>query len=52
MSVTPCGGPMKAGEGRLCGNCDSQIAAMEHFSGICVRCELGKGFKCVRQTYV
>ncbi len=52
MSVTPCGGAMKAGEGRLCGNCESQIATADKFSGVCVRCELGRGFGCVRQTYV
>jgi len=27
MSVTPCGGPMKKGEERLCGQCDSQLNA-------------------------
>ena len=48
MSVTPCGGPMKKGEERLCGQCESQLMAVKELPGVCVWCELGKGFQCSR----
>lgn len=48
MSVTPCGGPMKKGEERLCGKCESQISMSADLPGACVKCELGKGFGCAR----
>jgi NADH dehydrogenase/NADH:ubiquinone oxidoreductase subunit G len=48
MSVTPCGGPMKPGEERLCGQCDSQLTAFKDMPGVCVWCDLGKGFQCSR----
>ncbi len=51
MSITPCGGPMKHGEERLCGMCDSKINPTPYQPGICVRCDLGKGFQCARQHY-
>ena len=51
MTVTPCGGPMKPGQERLCGGCESQQATMEYLPGACVRCELGKGFQCARHKY-
>ncbi|MCX5829146.1 MAG: 2Fe-2S iron-sulfur cluster-binding protein [Deltaproteobacteria bacterium] len=48
MSVTPCGNPMKTGEERLCGKCDSQMAMAEKMPGACVWCETGKSFQCSR----
>jgi len=48
MSVTPCGGPMKAGQERLCGQCDSTLMMAETMPGACVWCELGKSFQCAR----
>ncbi|MFB3925802.1 MAG: 2Fe-2S iron-sulfur cluster-binding protein [Syntrophales bacterium] len=50
MSVTPCEGPMKRGQERLCGKCESQLSLAENVPGACVRCELGKGFQCARHT--
>src|SRR5512136_373327 len=53
MSVTPCGGPMKKGQERLCGQCDSQLNAdAQKMPGVCVWCELGKGFQCSRYLAV
>jgi NADH dehydrogenase/NADH:ubiquinone oxidoreductase subunit G len=48
MSVTPCGGPMKRGEERLCGKCESQLSMSSSMPGACVKCEMGKGFSCAR----
>ena len=48
MSVTPCEGPMKPGEERLCGKCESKLTMSETMPGACVWCELGKGFQCAR----
>lgn len=48
MSITPCGGPMKRGEERLCGKCESQLSMSSDLPGACVKCELGKGFGCAR----
>jgi bidirectional [NiFe] hydrogenase diaphorase subunit len=48
MAMTPCGGPMNAGEERLCGNCESQMAFAEETPGFCVACDLGEGFQCER----
>jgi NADH dehydrogenase/NADH:ubiquinone oxidoreductase subunit G len=50
MSVTPCGGPMKPGEERLCGKCESVELMTENAYGACVHCELGKGFQCTRHA--
>jgi bidirectional [NiFe] hydrogenase diaphorase subunit len=52
MSVTPCGGPMKAGKEHLCGQCDSQLKMAHELPGVCVWCELGKGFQCSRYLAV
>jgi bidirectional [NiFe] hydrogenase diaphorase subunit len=52
MSVTPCGGPMKDGQERLCGQCESQLAMAKEIPGVCVWCELGKGFQCSRYLAV
>jgi NADH dehydrogenase/NADH:ubiquinone oxidoreductase subunit G len=48
MTITPCGGPMKPGKERLCGNCESQMLLADETPGTCVWCELGKGFACGR----
>ncbi len=52
MTITPCPGPMKIGEERLCGLCESQLSMAENITDTCVQCELGKGFQCVRQEPV
>ena len=48
MTVVPCSGPMKRGEERLCGNCESKMAFAEQMPGFCVACDLGEGFQCER----
>lgn len=48
MTITPCDGPMKPGEGRLCGQCESQLIIADQTPGRCVWCELGEGFGCGR----
>jgi len=48
MTITPCGGPMKPGEERLCGQCESQLIITEQTPGNCVWCKLGEGFACGR----
>lgn len=48
MTITPCDGPMKPGEERLCGNCESQLIIADETPGSCVWCELGEGFACGR----
>jgi NADH dehydrogenase/NADH:ubiquinone oxidoreductase subunit G len=48
MTITPCKGPMKPGEERLCGQCESQLMIADQNPGGCVWCELGKGFACGR----
>ncbi len=48
MTITPCDGPMKPGEERLCGNCESQLIIAEQTPGSCVWCKLGEGFACGR----
>ncbi len=50
MTVTPCGGPMKAGEERLCGQCESQLLAAATSPDSCLWCDLGRGFACARQV--
>jgi bidirectional [NiFe] hydrogenase diaphorase subunit len=50
MTITPCPGPMKKGEERLCGGCESQLSMVQNISDTCVWCNLGKGFNCVRQA--
>ncbi|MGQ9730542.1 MAG: 2Fe-2S iron-sulfur cluster-binding protein [Candidatus Zipacnadales bacterium] len=46
MTVTPCIGQMPPGEPRLCGLCEAQNIIPERIPGECVRCELGKSFRC------
>jgi ferredoxin len=48
MTIPPCGGPMKSGEERLCGQCESQLMVSPSLEGHCVWCELGKSFQCSR----
>jgi NADH dehydrogenase/NADH:ubiquinone oxidoreductase subunit G len=48
MTITPCNGPMKLGEERLCGQCESQLLTNEQAPGGCVWCKLGEGFGCGR----
>ena len=48
MTMPPCDGPMKPGEERLCGQCESQLMISEQTPGACVWCKLGEGFACGR----
>jgi bidirectional [NiFe] hydrogenase diaphorase subunit len=48
MTITPCTGPMKAGQERLCGGCESQLLTNENAPGSCVWCKLGEGIGCGR----
>ena len=48
MTIPPCGGPMKPGEERLCGECESQLIIAGETPGSCVGCKLGEGFGCAR----
>jgi len=48
MTIPPCDGPMKLGEERLCGQCESQLIIADETVGSCVWCKLGEGFGCGR----
>ncbi len=49
MTLPPSAGPMKPGEERLCGQCESQLLIAEEMPpGACVWCALGEGFGCGR----
>jgi NADH dehydrogenase/NADH:ubiquinone oxidoreductase subunit G len=48
MTMIPCGGYMKAGEERLCGECESQMILADEYPGLCVWCQLGENFQCAR----
>jgi len=48
MTMTPCDGPMKLGEERLCGKCESKMSFAEETPGFCVACDFGEGFQCER----
>ena len=48
MTVVPCDGPMKLGEGRLCGKCETKMSARETNPAFCVSCDLGEGLQCER----
>lgn len=50
MTITPCGGPMKPGEERLCGQCESQLLIAEEVPDSCSWCKLGEGFQCGRYS--
>ena len=48
MTIPPCDGPMKPGEERLCGQCESQLIIAEQTPGGCIQCKLGESFACGR----
>lgn len=48
MTITPCDGPMRPGEERLCGKCEAQLMAADKVPDTCVWCRLGAGFNCAR----
>jgi len=48
MVNTPCDGPMKKGEGKLCGKCESQLSMAGDVVDACIDCRLGEGFNCIR----
>lgn len=50
MTITPCGGPMKPGEERLCGQCEGQLLTADRTPDACVWCDLGRGFSCTRHV--
>ena len=50
MTITPCGGPMKIGQERLCANCESQLMTNEKSPASCVWCKLGEGIGCARYS--
>jgi len=50
MTITPCEGPMKQGEERLCGKCEAQLMISEAIPGSCTWCSLGEGFACGRRA--
>ncbi|UCD52274.1 MAG: (2Fe-2S)-binding protein [Phycisphaerales bacterium] len=49
MTITPCPGPMKQGEERLCSACEGQLMMTTNFTDSCVWCEMGRCFGCTRQ---
>ena len=51
MTITPCNGPMKTGQERLCGNCESQLMTTEDAPASCVWCKLGESFGCGRYAF-
>jgi bidirectional [NiFe] hydrogenase diaphorase subunit len=50
-TMTPCDGPMKIGEERLCGKCEPKMVFAEKNPGFCVACDLGEGFQCERAMF-
>ena len=50
MTIVPCSGPMKRGQERLCGQCETKMPFAEKTPGFCVACDLGEGFQCVRSS--
>ena len=48
MTITPCDGPMKRGEERLCTQCEAQLMIADQTPSSCVWCKLGQGFGCGR----
>jgi bidirectional [NiFe] hydrogenase diaphorase subunit len=48
MTIVPCDGPMKIGEERLCGKCETKMNAREQNPAFCVSCDLGEGLQCER----
>ncbi len=52
MTITPCAGPMKAGEETLCSKCASQLSMTLKMPDHCVQCDLGRGFGCERAAHL
>lgn len=52
MDIVPCDGPMKIGEERLCGKCETKMVFAEKTPGFCVACDLGAGFQCERADFL
>ncbi len=50
MTISPCPGPMKKGEEKLCGLCEAQLSMSQDMIDSCVDCRLGEGFDCVRSV--
>jgi NADH dehydrogenase/NADH:ubiquinone oxidoreductase subunit G len=50
MAIVPCDGPMKLGEERLCGKCETKMVFAEQTPGFCVGCDVGEGFQCERSA--
>ena len=50
MSITPCDGPMEAGQEHLCGKCEAKMAVTEAMPDACVWCDMGENFQCGRYT--
>lgn len=48
MTIIPCIGPIKPGEERLCGRCESELMISDTMPGQCVWCSMGEGFQCGR----
>ena len=48
MTITPCDGPMKSGEEKLCAHCESQLIISEAAPGGCTWFKLGESFACGR----
>lgn len=48
MTIVPCDGPMKLGEERLCGKCESKMFTAEAAQGYCIGCYMGDGIQCER----
>ena len=48
MTISPCPGPMKKGEEKLCGLCEAQLSMSQDIVDTCVDCRLGEGFDCAR----
>lgn len=51
MTIVPCTGQMKAGEGRLCGDCGSNMLTEDATQGYCIACYMGEGFQCERAAF-
>jgi len=51
MTIVPCDGPMRNGEERLCGKCETKMAAREKTPTLCVSCDLGEGIHCERYAF-
>lgn len=48
MTITPCDGPMRPGEERLCAKCASTLSMFADSPDTCSRCRLGAGYQCHR----